>query len=267
MRWENLRVTQFQQALDTCNRVCVLPIGCLEKHGNHLPLGTDIFIAREAAHRAAEIEPVMVFPWYPFGQVSEVRHMLGTIALDAPLQMQLMQALCDEIARNGFTKIIIANGHGGNNHMLRYFCQSQLDKRRDYVVYNCDAFTFTAEQRKYLDDTYGPPDGSGHADIHESSAMLDIRPELVDMDDVNPDESRSLGRMDNITNLYAGIGWYASHPYQFAGNPTGASLAMGRDVMRFTVENYVNAFRQAKAANIALELQNEFHTRSEKPGV
>src|SRR5258708_19713612 len=64
------------------------------------------------------------------------------------MQRALLQETTDEMARNGCKKIIIANGHGGNEHLLPFFAQSQLDKPHDYVVYVFDERT---------PDTGGPP--------------------------------------------------------------------------------------------------------------
>ncbi|MCL1888731.1 MAG: creatininase family protein, partial [Kiritimatiellaeota bacterium] len=70
MNWEKLNIVEFHEAVAKSKGVCLLPMGCLEKHGDHLPLGTDLLCAREVAFRAADIEPAVVFPNYPFGQVS-----------------------------------------------------------------------------------------------------------------------------------------------------------------------------------------------------
>lgn len=78
MFWEQITVDQFAAARETCGGVCVIPIGCLEKHGNQLPLGTDILTARTAAALAAgKKSEVMIFPYLPFGIVSEVKHKLA----------------------------------------------------------------------------------------------------------------------------------------------------------------------------------------------
>ena len=60
------------------------------------------------------------------------------MALPPDLISKVLQATLDEIARNGFKKILIYSSHGGNPHWLRFFVQTQLDKRRDYVVYYFD---------------------------------------------------------------------------------------------------------------------------------
>ena len=77
----------------------------------------------------------IVFPEYYFGQIAEARHQPGTVAYRSDLQLALLQATTDEMARNGCHKVLIVNGHGGNTALLQYFIQLQLDSKKDYVVY------------------------------------------------------------------------------------------------------------------------------------
>ena len=68
MLWENLREEEFLSAIEQSHGVCAIPIGCVETHGQHLPLGCDVMHAREMTVRAAEKEPVCVFPPIYFGE-------------------------------------------------------------------------------------------------------------------------------------------------------------------------------------------------------
>src|SRR5216117_4606190 len=106
---------------------CLLPFGILEKHGLHLPLGNDLLNVRYVALNAAQQEYAIVFPEYYFGQIFEAKHQPGTVAYSRGLELQLLQETTDEMARNGCKKVIIVNGHGGNNSLLPYFAQSQLE--------------------------------------------------------------------------------------------------------------------------------------------
>lgn len=90
---------------------------------------------REWSARATQREYAVVFPDYFYGQINEAKQQYGTFSLPSGLAMQLLEATCQEMGRNGFKKIIIVNGHGGNPQMIRYFIQNQLEKKRDYVVY------------------------------------------------------------------------------------------------------------------------------------
>src|ERR1700731_672711 len=134
-KWEELTAPAFRQGIQQAKGTCLLPFGILEKHGPHLPLGTDLLNVRYASLQAASQEYAVVFPEYYFGQIFEAKHEPGTIAYSMELQLRLLQETADEMARNGCQKIIIVNGHGGNENLLPFFAQSQLEKPHDYVVY------------------------------------------------------------------------------------------------------------------------------------
>src|SRR6188768_3326411 len=107
MRWEELTGDEFPQAVESVGGVCLLPTSVVERHGHHMPLGTDTYIGREICSRAAEIEPAIIFPDFIYTQILEARHVPGTIALDAAMLLPLLENICREIARNGLKKIVI----------------------------------------------------------------------------------------------------------------------------------------------------------------
>jgi len=111
-QWENLNSLDFRKEVIASKRVCILPVGVIERHGDHLPLGTDTFCAHKIACLAAEIEKAVVFPFYYFAQVLEAKANPGAISLPSGFALQLLEHVCDEIGRNGFKKIIFLNGHG-----------------------------------------------------------------------------------------------------------------------------------------------------------
>src|ERR1043166_2393538 len=135
VHWEELTASDFREGIHRSQGTCLLPFGILEKHGPHLPLGTDLLDVRYAALHAAEEEYAVVFPEYYFGQIAEAKHEPGTMAYSRSLQLALLQETTDEMARNGCKKVLIVNGHGGNNSLLPYFAQTQLQMPHDYVLY------------------------------------------------------------------------------------------------------------------------------------
>src|SRR6201994_5102544 len=80
-RWDELVASDFPKALEKSSKTCILPIGILEKHGPHSPLGTDLIQVREWAARATKQEYAVVFPDYFYGQINEARRQFGTFAL------------------------------------------------------------------------------------------------------------------------------------------------------------------------------------------
>src|ERR1700692_496259 len=136
--WEELTAGDFRSAIQQSQGTCLLPFGILEKHGPHLPLGTDLLNVRYASLHAVDQEYAVVFPEYYFGQIFEAKHEPGTVAYSMELQLRLLQETSDEMARNGCKKGVFVHGHGGKERLLPSFGKAQLDKPHDYVVYVLD---------------------------------------------------------------------------------------------------------------------------------
>src|SRR5579862_9306167 len=189
VHWEELTAADFREGIHRSQGTCLLPFGILEKHGPHLPLGTDLLDVRYAALQAAGQEYAVVFPEYYFGQIFEAQHEPGTVAYSSHLQLELLQETTDEMARNGCKKVIIVNGHGGNENLLPYFAQTQLEKPHDYVVY---------VMRIPEAPAGGPAKKSSvvnwHAGEDETAKMLVARPDLVHMDRAATESGADQGR-------------------------------------------------------------------------
>ncbi len=178
VHWEELTAAEFRDAIARAQGTCLLPFGILEKHGLHLPLGNDLLNVRYVALNAAQQEYAIVFPEYYFGQIFEAKHQPGTVAYSRGLELQLLQETTDEMARNGCKKIIIVNGHGGNNSLLPYFAQSQLETPHDYVVYVQGIMRSAQGEPKHKSD----PATDMHAGESETSMSMIARPDLVHLD-------------------------------------------------------------------------------------
>ena len=259
VRWEELTSADFRDAIAQAQETCLLPFGILEKHGPHLPLGTDLLDVRYAALHAAEQNYTVVFPEYYFGQIFEAKHEAGTIAYSAELQLKLLQETTDEMARNGCKKIIIVNGHGGNENLLPYFAQSQLDKPHDYVVY----VQWGREEPK------GGPEKKDHVDMHagesETSSMMIARPDLVHQERAASESGADRKRVNLPDDVYTGIWWYARFPNHYSGEGALATKELGTFEMNAWIAAIDEAIRAVKADDESLKLQNEFYEKSKHP--
>jgi creatinine amidohydrolase len=256
-RWDELTASDWPVALEKSASTCILPIGILEKHGPHAPLGSDLIHVREWAARATKTEYAVVFPDYFYGQIYEAKHQPGTFALPSRLVWELLDATCEEIARNGFKKILIVNGHGGNPNLLRYFIQSQLERRRDYVVYFFDPVPDPAFIEQMNKMRRSDPAGDLHAGERETSTLLYLRPDLVKMDRATQESGENQKRLA-LPDLYTAIWWYAGFPNHYAGEGAKATRELGQLVTERVIESLVRALRAVKADTKTLELQKEF---------
>ena len=259
-KWEELTAADFRQGIQQAKGTCLLPFGILEKHGPHLPLGTDLLNVRFASLHAVEQEYAVVFPEYYFGQIFEAKHEPGTVAYSMELQLRLLQETTDEMARNGCKKIIIVNGHGGNEHLLPFFAQGQLDSAHDYVVYVLDG-----ERSR----PGGPAKKSTGIDYHagenESSNVIVSRPDLVHLDRAAGESGADQKRLNLPENLYTGIWWYARFPNHYSGDGSVATKELGEWNMKGWIESVVECIRAVKADDASLKLQNEFYEKSKHP--
>lgn len=259
VRWEELTAGDFIHAIAQAQGTCLLPFGIMEKHGPHLPIGNDLINVRYAAIHAAEQEYAVVFPAYYFGQISEARHQPGTVAYPRNLQLQLLQATTDEMARNGCKKIVIINGHGGNESLLPYFAQTQMDEPHDYVVYVQWGGDSDHQSPLHKDSI------DMHAGQSETSNTMVTRPDLVHMDRVGQESGADLKRIHLPPTVYEGIWWYARFPNHYAGDASIASKELGEHDMNGWVSTIVGAIRAVKADDESLKLQNEFYEQSKHP--
>jgi creatinine amidohydrolase len=263
VHYEELTAPDFVQAVAKSESTCVIPLGILEKHGPHLPLGTDLIDCREVALRAAKQEYTIIYPAYYIGQIFEAKHQPGTVAYSPWMMFEFLQETCDELGRNGIKKIILLSGHGGNEHFLPFFCQCQLASKKDYAVYLFDPAEDNAREaainklrRTTLD---------GHAGEKETSEMLAHRPDLVHMDRANLQSGEDQKRLTNLKHAYTGIWWYASQPNHYRGYGNYGNKELGEMLINSEVGLLVEMIRSVKQDTVTLELQNQFFKDSETP--
>jgi len=262
VHWEELTASDFKDAITRAQGTCLLPFGIMEKHGPHLPLGNDLLNVRYVALNAAQQEYAVVFPEYYFGQIFEAKHEPGTVAYSRGLQLQLLQETTDEMARNGCKKIIIVNGHGGNNSLLPFFAQTELDTPHDYVVYVQSIARSAPGEPAHKSDR----STDMHAGESETSVSMIARPDLVHLDRARQESGADQGRLKGLPEgLYTGIWWYARFPNHYAGEGAVASRELGDFEAKTWINSIVQAIRAVKADSESLRLQNEFYERSKHP--
>jgi creatinine amidohydrolase len=262
VHWEELSAADFRDAISRAQGTCLLPFGIMEKHGPHLPLGNDLLNVRYVALNAAQQEYAVVFPEYYFGQIFEAKHEPGTVAYSRGLQLQLLQETADEMARNGCKKIIIVNGHGGNNSLLPYFAQSQLEAPHDYVVYVQSIARSAPGEPQHKSDR----STDMHAGESETSVSMIARPDLVHLDRAKLESGADQGRLKGLPEgLYTGIWWYARFPNHYAGDGAVASRELGDFEAKTWIATIVQAIKAVKADSESLRLQNQFYEQSKHP--
>lgn len=164
--------------------VAVVPVGSIEQHGNHLPVSTDTILADAAAHlgaeRVASGVPILVTPPIWTGLSPHHMDFGGTITLSVETLLSMLSDVADSVLDNGFDAVLFLNGHGGNMSVIGTAVTEIGQRFPDAQVLGLTYFqlagSFIAEIR---DSDVG---GMAHGGEFETSLMLYLRPNLVDLD-------------------------------------------------------------------------------------
>lgn len=156
--------------------IALLPIGSQEQHAEHLPMGTDTMLVNAAIDEAAELlgdngPTVVRLPYLPFGH-SPHHLFAAAVSLSAQTLGAVLADVLDSLVTSGFRRILIVNGHGGNEEVMR-LAVKQFALRADVTLAACSYWSVTPG------DDDSPGMSPGHAGWFETSLMLAARPELV----------------------------------------------------------------------------------------
>ena len=179
--WGNLRAPELR-ALAQRNAIVVVPVGSIEQHGPHLPVQVDALLAGEVARRAAKLiaarEPVVVTPVVWSGLAEHHMSLGGTLTLDLETFTAVLRCVCNSLVRLGFRRILLLNGHGGNIAALGAIT-GELARDLDAPIATA-TYWHVAESRfcEILDEQHTVR----HACEAETSMLLALKPELVDID-------------------------------------------------------------------------------------
>lgn len=275
MLWEHLRCDEFKDAVAECKGVCAIPIGSIEAHGIHLPLGCDTIKARAFTVRAAEQAPVCVFPAMYFGEMSGAGEFPGTVIFPIKLIWDILEHSCREIARNGFKKIILVSSHGGNHAMLDAFAQHVLQMKVDFQVYHyyqrlippkvlvdeIDRYPYLTEEdiavlRSFVEAGLN----TGHGGFTETGCLYDICPELVRLDLMDARDGRNTGRFAEFEKrrIYTPFSWMGNYPnFYNADGHKGLNARIARAIGEKTVAETAEVFRFLREETIS----TEYHTQ------
>lgn len=269
-KFEELRSPEIGELIEN-EGVILLPIGACEEHGRHLPVGTDTFMAYQAALDAASQVsgkiPIAVLPplWYGY-TVGVLKNWPGTVTIRPKVLIDFIYDIFKSLIDMGFTKILIINGHGNNPGVLDVVVRSIGD---EYKIFPGVVNIFSLWDKDYVRAHRASAEGGiGHAGEIETSVMLHLT-DLVDMS-VADDTDKMKSNLKTCPVDFASkkkktlylSAWYLENPtYGGAGDPTGSTKEFGDKVHGMTIEGLVQVIEefqliQAKLKNRKLNRKN-----------
>jgi creatinine amidohydrolase len=181
VEWSRMKAHEVRER-QAQNAIVIVPIGSFEQHGPHLPVQVDALLAGEVARRTAlkvsVHQPVIVTPTVWCGLAEHHMSFGGTITLDFDTFQAVLRCICRSLLRQGFRKILLLNGHGGNITALSVISDS-LTRELDCAI---AATTYWVPAKEAIAELLEHQTSIGHACEAETSMLLAIAPELVDVD-------------------------------------------------------------------------------------
>jgi creatinine amidohydrolase len=179
MNWSTLQ----REGLDAIDRrtPVILPVGATEQHGRHLPLGTDAMIGDAIVQKLDGLFDgrLLILPSQRIGVSEHHMKFPGTLTLTHETLRRCVSDLADSVIRHGFRRLVLLNSHGGNQSILGVLGEQIPQRWPGVECLVANWWSAAAERLKKLQE--GPIGSVGHACEFETSLMLAIAPELVDM--------------------------------------------------------------------------------------
>lgn len=259
MRWNQITSDELAH-MPKDETVILFPIGSIEVHGPHLPLGTDGLVIEKIAEMAAARQPpALVLPTLDYAYVNENTHFPGTVTLSAKTLISIVEEICDEVSRNGFKKIILLNGHGGNNEILRAVQRGLLRGKRDYVTYMY--VEPWAPIRKEIEEL-AKGATIEHACEIETSTALYLIGDLVKLDRVT--HEASLGSTDVPGTVKTQVSFPSYCIEGYVGDPRRATKEKGKILVEKWVEDVANLIKIAREDRKSPAVLKDYYQRANR---
>ncbi|NLX47235.1 MAG: creatininase family protein [Euryarchaeota archaeon] len=231
MRMDEMSSAAFAEAVKK-DPLVFLPIGAMEAHGPHLPLGTDTFQPEFVVNAVCENVGGIIAPTINYGQHSSTRNFPGTIDISFDTLRSLVMDILDAFQRNGVGKVVIVSGHLGSVHRAAIKLACERAARQGLKVMFLSDYELAYLKKTEVCE--GMPDG--HGGIIETSRIMDIRPDLVSSERTEGGfvDMRFMVRADAESCL----------PQGFGGDARKACKEKGRLVNQFVVDTLTDLVRK-----------------------
>lgn len=219
----------------------IIPVGMVEAHGHHLPLGTDIFSPRLFCSMIEKKigDRVWIAPEIPYGQSYDLSFYPGTFSVPSEVLAEYVFHIGKSMYENGLKKLIFLNGHGGNVTALSLASQRLVEIGMDVMISNW--------WLDYSKEILTITEGQGHAGEDETSAILYYNEEFVQMDKAMRNNKKPLLKInfkDRGRVLYENA---------LSGDATLASKEKGRNIFKLLTDRMIETILLVREGKYYME--------------
>lgn len=243
--WQDMTTAEFSE-LDAERTIVVLPVAAIEQHGPHLPVYVDACINQGVLARALEIIPddlpVTVLPAMPVGKSNEHLAFPGTLTLSAETLIRLWTEIGESVARAGVRKLVLFNSHGGQPQIMDIVARD-LRVRLDMFVVTVSTYNLVDPGSMFTDSELKH---GIHGGAVETSMMLHLRPDLVNMELADDFEPMSVEMERSYKHLRPeggiGFGWQVQdiHPSGAVGNASDSDAERGQKLVESAAQSFID---------------------------
>jgi len=216
----------------------ILAVGATEYHGDHLPYGTDTIVARRLAEEVAKrINGLLVLPPIPYGMSLHYAEFPIAITLTSETLTKILKDVLASLLKHGIKKLIIVNGHDGNIAPIEVATREFKVEHPEMYLCVLEAWWITVKEL-LAKGTFEVWDGLGHAGEGETSIILAMNPELVDM-------KHAKGVVPELPS-HVQIKWTFKEltPYGATGDPSKATRQKGEKMMKALIDHLVSFIKE-----------------------
>lgn len=241
--------TDFKEKMGETDFI-IMPVGTLEEHGRHNPLGTDTYIAESAAFEVGKLTKLPVAPVLPYGCTTNIRDFPGAVSLDPILYRDVLESYCGSFIKHGVRRILFINGHDSNTDILQMVSIDLFDKYKCLCMY-----TQWWEVLPQLNKKWSCTDHGGY---FETSLMLAVNRDIVDMAKAKKSPNIQLTEKIKYSNdwkfhdakINVPINFYSLQKIGNVGDPLGSNPKLGKEMMEEYVNFNVELVKEMKKVDI-----------------
>jgi len=231
--FDELSTVEIKEAASQ-GKVVIFPVGCVEEHGEHLPLCTDSIQPEYVALEVARKTGCLVAPPFRYGIINAGRNFPGSLTIQFNTLFSVVKDVLSELSRNGFNRIIVLSGHAGTSHMvaLRLAAQDvvrqngEKDGKQFTRIMVLSDYDFAEELTEELADPH-----DGHAGTIETARVMAIRPDLIKTKGIS-----SNYKMPRFEVLLHPENYFPSGVH---GDPTKATVEKGQKINAHVIEQVI----------------------------